>query len=163
MKIIYCCYGSAHSSVIAAAIHLRKLPWDRLPTLAELVKQERFDRTENREIGTPFFMGRDGEGNEIYALGLGPDKVMIRRTIASLIKILAYPPREILLVDTLVCIHSLTRIGGFLSRRQGLVSCGRPLAALGIRLSYRGLLELVQATMAQCQRQRNDLDLNREI
>ena len=92
MKIIYCCYGSAHSSVIAAAIHLRKLPWDRLPTLAELVKQERFDRTENREIGTPFFMGRDGEGNEIYALGLGPDKVMIRRTIASLIKILAYPP-----------------------------------------------------------------------
>jgi hypothetical protein len=152
LKIVYYCYGSAHSSVIAAAIHLKKLPWDRIPTLAEVEIQERFDRTENWEIGTPFFMGTDREGNEVYTLGLGPDRIMIRRIIASLIKIWNYPAREILLVDTLVCIHCLTRIGGFLSRKLGLVTIGRPLAALGIRLSYNRLLELVQATIAQVQR-----------
>jgi len=159
LKIIYCCYGSAHSSVIAAALHLHKLPWDRLPTLAELKRQERFDRTENWEIGTPFFLGCDGEGNEIYALGLGPDKKMLYRTIASLIKMWDFPAREILLVDTLTCIHWLTRVGGFLSRRLGLVALGRPLAALGIRLSYNRLLALVQATIARAQTGAGALDL----
>ncbi|MGB3963216.1 MAG: DUF3189 family protein, partial [Tepidanaerobacteraceae bacterium] len=35
MKIFYCCYGSAHSSVVAASIHLGLLPSDRVPTSRE--------------------------------------------------------------------------------------------------------------------------------
>ena len=34
LRIIYYCYGSAHSSVVAAAIHLAKLPSRRLPSIS---------------------------------------------------------------------------------------------------------------------------------
>jgi hypothetical protein len=37
MVIIYNCYGGTHSSILASAIHLKKLPIDRIPS-----KQENF-------------------------------------------------------------------------------------------------------------------------
>ncbi|MGI6574450.1 MAG: DUF512 domain-containing protein [bacterium] len=144
MKIIYCCYGSAHSSVIAAAIHLNRLPWHRVPTAQEILQQPHFDQTKNEEIGTLFFIGVDQWGNEVFILGLGADRVINHRAIDSLLSLCNYPSCEVRLIDSLIAIHPLTRIGGFFSRRLGLVSIGRPIVLLGIRLSYPCLLNLVQ-------------------
>ena len=37
VKIIYSCYGGAHSSIIASAIHMGYLPTDRIPSVEEIL------------------------------------------------------------------------------------------------------------------------------
>lgn len=146
MRVFYYCYGSAHSSVVAAAIHLGLLPSDRIPTSAEIINLPRFDRTKNHEIGTPFYMGEDEHGNEIYILGLGPDRDIISKAIYSLLTLLGYPLNCILLIDALAPVHPVTRLGGFLSRRLGWVRVGRPLVTMGVKWRYRELLFIVNTT-----------------
>ena len=65
MHVIYYCYGSAHSSVISAAIHLGRLPSDRVPTQEEMMRLTDFDRTESWQIGTLFFKGHDEFDNPV--------------------------------------------------------------------------------------------------
>jgi len=45
LKVIYHCYGGAHSSVTAANIHLGLLPRERTPGYRELISQKLFDHT----------------------------------------------------------------------------------------------------------------------
>ncbi|MGE5576690.1 MAG: DUF3189 family protein [Syntrophothermus sp.] len=143
-KIIYHCYGSSHSSVSAAAIHLGLLPRDRLPTSQELLSIPHFDRTTPNEVGTPFFMGTDRWGDEVYILGRGRAKRFMKNAIKSLCRIYGFPEQQLLLVDALSILNTTTVVGGTLSRGLGLVSLGRPIAALGIRLSYFNFVRLVE-------------------
>ncbi|PTX64978.1 uncharacterized protein DUF3189 [Melghirimyces profundicolus] len=143
MHIIYQCYGSAHSSVIAAAIHLGKLPSDRLPSVKEVLELPDFDWAEDRTIGTLFYKGRDENGHAVYTLGLGREWRAALRCIRSMLEILGEDPLQYRLVHALDCITLTTKVGGALSRRYGLCFLGRPLAAWGIRKSYPRLLELV--------------------
>lgn len=69
MKIIYNCYGGAHSSVTAAAIHLGWLPETRLPTARELLNLPYYDAQKGKDHGKIRFLGLDCLGNEIYIVG----------------------------------------------------------------------------------------------
>ena len=51
MKVIYSCYGGAHSSPVAAAIHLGKLPEERVPDAEALLQLPRFDRVDSEKHG----------------------------------------------------------------------------------------------------------------
>ena len=55
-----------------------------------------------------------------------------------------------IIVNTLRAVNWQMRIGGFLSRRLGLVSLGRPLVARGARRAYPQLTKIVRATKAHC-------------
>jgi len=70
MRIFYCCYGSTHSSVVAASIHLGLLPIERIPTSNEIKRLPYYDKIETSEIGTPFYMGKDEFNSEIFILGM---------------------------------------------------------------------------------------------
>lgn len=144
LRIFYSCYGSAHSSIMASAVHLGMLPADRRPTCREIIGLPWFDRMENRQIGTPLFIGRDERGIEVYAIGFRSGRYILTQAVLSLLRIFGIPEQEMLLVNTLVYANLLTRCGGFLSRRLGLVSVGRPLAGLGIWLSYPDFAALVE-------------------
>jgi hypothetical protein len=146
MKVVYHCYGSAHSSVTAAALHLGLLPRDREPTDAELLAVPRFDRTRTRELGTPFFIGRDGAGRGVYALGRGPAARLVVNCLESLLLEADASPVAIVLVNALPAISLVTTIGGTLSRGFGLVWPGRPLALWGIRHCYPRFVRLVSET-----------------
>lgn len=146
MKVVYHCYGSAHSSVTAAAIHVGLLPRDRCPTPAELLAVPRFDRTLTRELGTPFFIGQDQAGREVYALGRGRAAKFVVNCVESLKELAGLPPLEILMVNALPRASLVTAVGGTLSRGLGLVWLGRPLATWGIRRGYARLVELVEET-----------------
>ena len=69
MKLFYCCYGGAHTSVTCACIHLGYLPDDRIPAASEFLSVPYYDKMENRDLGTPVFMGRDEMGWDIYIIG----------------------------------------------------------------------------------------------
>ncbi|MGE5552620.1 MAG: DUF3189 family protein [Betaproteobacteria bacterium] len=146
MKVVYHCYGSAHSSVTAAAIHLGLLPRDRYPTRAELLAVPRFDRTLTRELGTPFFLGRDGAGRDVYALGRGPAARLVVNCLESLVEITGASPVEVVLINALPTASLITTIGGTLSRSLGLIWPGRPLALWGVRRCYPRFVRLVEQT-----------------
>jgi hypothetical protein len=136
MKLFYCCYGSAHSSVTAANIHLGHLPLDRRPSLAEILHQPLFDRAEDGEIGDPFYMGRDEQGHEIYILGLAGAERTMTRALERFLRDQGIDLSAIRFIDVLQHAGSLMRVGGFTSRRLGWVAIGRPLCALGVYLKY---------------------------
>jgi hypothetical protein len=144
MKIFYCCYGSAHSSVVAASIHLGLLPVERIPTSKEIEHLPHYDKTESFEIGTPFFMGRDEYDSEIFILGMASERKLIKKAILSFLKHLSLDTQDLMMIDALKNVNLLTKIGGFTSRRLGLVRIGRPLTIIGIQQKYRHFVKLVQ-------------------
>jgi len=158
MKIFYCCYGSAHSSVVAASIHLGLLPSDRVPTSREFLVLPHYDKTEPFEIGTPFFMGKDEYGSEIYILGMAGERPLIKKALLSFFSLLGVDTHGIILIDTLNSVNLLTKIGGFFSRRLGFVTVGRPLTILGIQVKYRDFVELVKAVKKREQNKLSQLD-----
>lgn len=146
MKIFYYCYGSAHSSVLSAAIHTGMIGIDKIPTPAEIANLPHYDKTENPEIGTPFFYGYDEMGNEVYIIGMGARKELILNSILSLLQDAGVPGTNYLFINTLNNVKWPTRIGGFLSRALGLVNLGRPLTVYGLLQVYFDFVKLVVKT-----------------
>jgi hypothetical protein len=143
MKLIYNCYGSAHSSVLAAGIHVGILPRDRIPTAEEIIAVPQYDRTDTEEIGTIFYFDKDEFGFEVYIMGMKGSSKIVERAIYSILDQEGIDRTELVLVDTLPYVNNTTRIGGFLSRGLGLVSIGRPLTIHGLQKSYWRFVDLV--------------------
>lgn len=152
LKVFYHCYGSSHTSVVAAAIHTRRLDPDRVPTTRELTAVKHFDRVRDAELGTVFPVGPGPDGEAVYVVGFGPGRKIIRQAVESFLELKGVPAEDYILVDALSRANFAVRAGGVISRRFGLVSVGRPLAALGIRQIYRGLGGLATETRAEVSR-----------
>ncbi len=152
MRVFYYCYGSSHSSVVAGAIHTGRLPTDRIPRAAEVQGVRHFDQVRSAEHGTVFPAGRGPDGEDVFVVGLGPGRKVIRRAIASFLDLKGVPREDYLLVDALSRVNPLVHMGGVASRRFGLVGLGRPLVTLGIQLSYWSLVRLVRETQAEVSR-----------
>ncbi len=144
-KVFYICYGSAHSSVVAAAIHAGLLPKTRPATRMEIASLRDFDHAGSDEIGKPVLIGRDEDGREIFALGLASARSFLHGTVHQLLHQLGLPPQAILTLDALKGVTWRTRLGGFLSRRLGAVSVGRGLCLTGLVQEYPRFLDLVSA------------------
>lgn len=149
MRIIYHCFGQAHSSVTAAHIHLGHLPCDRRPTLREIIRQPGFDQAADSEIGRPRLMGIDAAGHEVYVIGLGGGKRALEQAVSAFLTQSGVDPQRFLFANALQHAGLPLRIGGFTSRRLGLIWPGRPLAALGIWHKYPRFLALVEAVREQ--------------
>lgn len=152
MKIFYHCYGSAHSSITAANIHLGHLPSQRRATIRELCFQPLFDRARNQEIGTPWFLGTDSAGHEVYSIGLQSGRRQLAAALFDFLAAVGVPPGDMILDDALRHGNLALRIGGLLSRKLGLVRVGRPLSAWGIWLKYWRFVELVDQVKAEAAR-----------
>lgn len=158
MKIFYCCWGSAHTSVVSSHIHLGLLPIDRRARFEEINDLEMYDRTPNSEIGTVFYVGDDRQGNQVYFMGFGPQKQMVRQGVIDYLRINGVDTEGLLFVDAIVHATWLTCVGGYLSRRLGLIRIGRPLTIIGILQNYRAFTELVRSVYAQIDHRRVGID-----
>ncbi len=138
-------YGGDHSSLIAAAIYLGLLPGDRVPSQAEILSLRHFDGLSNDELGRVLFLGTDERGIDVYVIGSGPARDMVPRAVRSFLGLNGLEPGLAEFVDCLPLAGLLTRAGGFLSRRLGLIWIGRNLAAYGIRRNYRRFVGLAQS------------------
>ncbi len=101
MRIFYYCYGSTHSSVVAASIHLGLLPVERIPNSNEIKHLPYYDKVETSEIGTPFYMGKDEFNSEIFILGMANHRKIIKKAILSFLEHSGSDPRDLLMIDTL--------------------------------------------------------------
>ncbi|MCK4259047.1 MAG: DUF3189 family protein [Halanaerobiales bacterium] len=143
MKIFYSCYGSAHSSVLSAAIHTKMLDTEKIPSNQEILNLPHYDKTENSEVGTPFFFGKDEMDNEIYIIGMRSQKQLVLNSIQSLLQDSGVPTTNYVFINTLSQVNCITRLGGFLSRGLGLVNLGRPLTIYGLKKVYFNFVKLV--------------------
>lgn len=146
MKVFYYCYGSAHSSVISAAIHTGMVGIDHIPTPDEILHLPHYDKTENPEVGTPFFYGYDEMDNEVYIIGMAADKPLVLNSVQSFLKDCGVSAASYVFINTLDNVGIKTRIGGFLSRGLGIVVIGRPLTIRGIMDAYFDFVKLVMTT-----------------
>src|SRR5690606_24046871 len=113
-------YGSAHSSITAAAIHLGHLPVTHTPKVEEVLNLADFDLARNDSLGNLFFKGKDELGIEVYTIGMGPEREIVKNSILGLIKEAKHDPNDFHFAEALPHINRLARIGGALSRRYGL-------------------------------------------
>ncbi|NLA58592.1 MAG: DUF3189 family protein [Firmicutes bacterium] len=148
--IIYACYGGTHTSPVAAAIHLGRLKGDPLASLEEILNIQYFDTLLTADRGRVFPVGTDEFGNQVFILGRGNHQQPIMQAVRSGYMLAGGDPRQIMFVNTLKGVNWQMRVGGFLSRRLGLVSVGRWIAAIGARRAYPKLAEIVAQTKAQC-------------
>lgn len=142
MKIAYCCFGGAHSSPVAAAIHLGLLAVHRLPTPEEIMQIPLYDR--NDEPGILHYIGTDELANEIYVLGRNGHPEIVEKALVSGYELGGGAREELELVNTLRCVNVQMRIGGYLSRRLRLISIGRPLVLKGTIRAFPCLVAVVK-------------------
>ncbi len=145
MKIIYHCYGGAHSSVTAAFVHLGRLPEDRPPSPKELVSLPLFDRQEAGDHGRLIFLGSDEMGNQIYLVGRRGRAEVLEGVFSGLTAIFGIADGDYLLVDVMGSVNLAMMFGGYLSRRLGWELVGRPLVAFGTRAAYWKIVKTVHA------------------
>lgn len=144
MHVIYHCFGSAHSSIVAAAIHLGKLPKHRHVLPEDILSLPDFDLVRNDSIGHLYFKGHDEYGNKVYTLGMGAETQIVKRAIQSMINMGTKKQHSFYFAEALPHINTVAKFGGALSRRYGIVKLGRFLAAQGICQSYNNLLTFVE-------------------
>ena len=134
--------------MVAAAIHTGKLDAQKVPAADELLSLTLFDRQTQAGHGQLHFFGFDEGNNEIYSVGCRNVGGMMEKFLTEIAQILGFAG-DLFFVDTLHCVSVPMRIGGYLSRRLGLVALGRPLVVEGTRAAYPRLAALVQQVKAQ--------------
>jgi hypothetical protein len=151
MKIIYCCFGGSHSSVTAAAIHLGMLSSTRIPSRQELLNIPFFERQTAKDHGLFRFMGCDELGREVYIVGkhnLGKNFERIIRQVASLF---ALNQQELVIIDSMPYVNFIMMVGGYISRRLGIIFIGRPIVSFGTQkafLTMAGMVNRVKIKLA---------------
>jgi hypothetical protein len=143
VKIIYHCYGGAHSSVIAAALHLKMIEKHQLPTENEMMAVPYYDKTDDSDFGSIRFMGVDEDGNEVYVLGKKGMGDKYSRILMGVAHILGAAD-DLITVNCLNRVNLSMKLGGFLSRRVGLIFPGRPVLLRGTRGAFMTLVNLVE-------------------
>lgn len=77
MIFIYTDFGGTHSTALAAAYHLNKLPTDRKLTKEEILNVDYFNKLKTEDMGKIIFHGIDENSNPVYTIGCGASKVVV--------------------------------------------------------------------------------------
>lgn len=143
MKVIYYCHTGAHTSLVAAAIHLGLLTSNRIPTNQEIKNLPFFNNIKVRQLGIPFYLGVDDDNNKIYTLGLGFAYQLTEKAVHSFLK-------EMTIVDKYKFINTIPQItrptltGSYCSVVLGWDKLALPFITYGIKKKYSNLISLVE-------------------
>lgn len=152
MVIIYNCYGGTHSSILASAIHLKRLPTDRIPANQEILDIDYFNRLTYKDMGRLIFHGVDEAGNRIYTVGRGTSKALVpamRNLAIALCKDKGIE-EHFLFVNCSPTVPPLMTLGGFFSRGLHMDFIGVPLLTAGARQTYYNITKLVEKSKEIC-------------
>lgn len=148
MIFIYNCYGGTHSSSLAAAVHLNKLPLDRIPTREEILGTDYFNKLTYKDMGKVLYRGTDSDGNKVFTIGRGTSKVLIPciENIINLLHNESGLTEKIILSNMSPTVPPAMTIGGFFSRGLGIDFIGVPCLVKGAQQAYKKVIEFVNTT-----------------
>lgn len=158
MVIIYNCYGGTHSSILASAVHLKRLPIDRIPTKQEILDIEFFNRLTYKDMGRLIYHGTDEEGNQVYTVGRGTSRALIpamRNLAIALCRDKGINER-FAFINCSATVPPLMTMGGFFSRALHMDFIGVPLLTAGARQTYNNITKLVEKSKEICRDKSNE-------
>ena len=145
---IYDDYAGTHSTALAAAYHLKKLPVDRKLTKEEILHVDYFNKLTKADFGKIFFHGIDEDGNSVYTIGRKRSKLVIP-ALENLSVVLQekYNDHErIIFSNTSPTVPLAMTMGGFFSRGLNIDFIGVPLLILGAKQCCHDILRVVEYT-----------------
>lgn len=145
MKIFYLCPTGLHLALVAAGVHLGRLPVSITPDEEDIIRFSGEYRRSGYVLGSPVFVGRDGMGNDVYTVGVAAEHIMMKKTVEDLLEsVYRMNTREYLVVDTAGLANGWVKLGSFLSMRFNLAWAGEKICAYGIRKSYQDIVNSVE-------------------
>lgn len=144
MIVVYHDVGGSHSSTTAASIHINRLPSDKIPDKEELIKVPTFDKLEKNQQGHLIYIGMDEFGSSVYTISRQYKPNLVIPAIIDMYKAVNGDAKHLYIVNTSPTVNTLMKIGGFSSRRLGLVSFGRPIVTYGTLRAYNNIVEVVK-------------------
>lgn len=160
MKIIYYCHTGAHTALVAAAVHLGILPFDRTVSSKQLCALPFYNKIKIKQLGTPLYIGQDVQGNHVYSLGVGYEPEIPETAIKSFMETMNIP-NNYLLVSTLPAVNRYILTGSFISV-TGMRWLGQQLTTFGIRKNYNNITDIVVKSMQKLSKSR-EIQLSKVI
>ncbi|MGE8080273.1 DUF3189 family protein [Peribacillus loiseleuriae] len=148
MIYIYNDYAGTHSTAIAAAYHLNKLPSGRTLTKEEILDIDYFNKLTNHDMGRIIFHGVDEDKNSVYTLGRKNDKLVVPalKNLGEILQEAFQGDEKIILSNTSPTVPFAMTMGGLFSRRLKIDFIGVPLLVLGAKQCYPDIIQLVEYT-----------------
>ncbi|MGI6574451.1 MAG: DUF3189 family protein [bacterium] len=103
MLVVYHCCGYSHTAAIAAAIHLGKLDFTRIPTGRVIDGLDIPLQETSLEKGKIYPLGIDEQGWQVSILYRGRNPAVLVRALGGVIRVLNKDPNEFVFVDTDLC------------------------------------------------------------
>lgn len=147
MYIIYHDVGGTYGSIIAAAIHLKRLPLNQIPQKSDLEKLISTTEFQPGPDGRLRFHGKDSSGHQVYSLGRQYAPAMFHHAFISILTISKTDPKELVYTDTMQAVNLMMILGGRYAKRAGLSSLGKPLLTAGILRAYPQISSIVWKTL----------------
>jgi len=148
MIFIYNDYGGTHTTSMAAAYHLQKLPTGRTLTKGEILNIDYFNKLTHSDMGKIIFHGVDTEGNPVYTIGRKSSKLVVPalKNLSLLLQDKYQIHEKIVFSNTSPTVPFAMTMGGFLSRELKIDFIGVPLLVVGAKQCCHNILQLVEHT-----------------
>ncbi|WP_433746462.1 DUF3189 family protein [Falsibacillus pallidus] len=148
MIYIYNDFGGTHTTALAAAYHLRRLPENRELTKEEILQTDYFNALAPTDAGKIFFHGKDEQDNPVYTIGRRRDKHLIHglKDLSLLLLDRFDQDEKIIFSNTSPTVPFAMTMGGFFSRELNIDSIGVPLLVKGAKQCCLDILKLVENT-----------------
>ncbi|KEK23432.1 DUF3189 family protein [Bacillus gaemokensis] len=148
MIFIYTDFGGTHTTSLAAAYHLNKLPTDRKLTKEEILNVEYFNKLKTSDMGKIIFRGRDEGGNPVYTVGHGTSKLVVpaMKNLSAILQQQYQNNEKIIFSNTSPTVPIPMTFGGLFSRRLHIDFIGVPLLVWGAKLCCDNIQRLVTYT-----------------
>ncbi|MCR8645481.1 DUF3189 family protein [Paenibacillus sp. N1-5-1-14] len=148
MIYIYNDYGGTHTTSLAAAYHLNKLPTNRKLTKEEILNVDYFNKLKTSDMGKLIFHGIDDKGNHVYTIGRGASKVVAPSLInlTTLLQEKFNMNEKVIYSNTSPTVPLAMTLGGLLSRRLKIDFIGVPLLVMGAKQCCNKINQLVNNT-----------------
>ncbi|NBJ71373.1 MULTISPECIES: DUF3189 family protein [Clostridia] len=148
MIYIYNDYGGTHTTSLAAAYHLRKLPSNKKLTKEDILNVDYFNKLTKNDFGKLIFHGIDEEGNPVYTVGRKNNKLVVPalKNLFLLLQSRYNFNEKIIVSNTSPTVPIAMSIGGFLSRGLKIDFIGVPLLIIGSKQCCNRINQLVEHT-----------------
>lgn len=134
--------------MVCAAIHVGRLPEDRVPAPQDLYALPGFASESPGRAGWIRPMGKDPLGHTVCFLGNRARFEVLERAVRQIGEKMGVSTADVLYVDTMPLANWLMRLGSLGSQTIRLDGLGAAIAARGVRAAYPGLVGLVRRTRA---------------
>jgi hypothetical protein len=148
MIFIYNDYGGTHTTSLAAAYHLKKLPTNRKLTKEEILNVDYFNKLTKADFGKLIFHGIDEDGHSVYTIGRKSSKLVVPalKELSMLLQDKYQGQEKIIFSNTSPTVPFALTMGGLFSRGLKIDFIGMPFLIVGAKQCCLTIFKLVENT-----------------